>query len=41
MGFLGFFGPKVVFGCLVNVQKVSEGLLAWLRFAMRGNFDDS
>ena len=23
VGFFGFFGPKGVFGCLVNVQKVS------------------
>ena len=37
----GFFGPKDVFGCQDNVQKVSGGSDAWLRFAMHGTFDDS
>ena len=36
-----FFGPKDVFGCQVNLQLVSGGSDAWLRFAMHGTFDDS
>ena len=32
MGVVGVFGPKGVFGCQVNVQKVSEGWPNSLRF---------
>ena len=35
------FGPECVFGCQDNVQKVSEALLALLRFGPQAIFDDS
>ena len=38
VGFFGFFGPKGVFWCQDNVQKVSKGSHAWLRFSTHGSF---
>ena len=39
MDLLGLFGPKDVFGFKDNVEKVSEGLLAYSRFGTCAIFE--